>query len=100
MCKFAQAISAQARHSERSVGWESAATRRFPFGVPDDVVKSVLKLLEETTMRKTEIARQHNLTPSSVYNIRNRYVVLPDGSVDRNARLDNPKRRGKKNVNQ
>ena len=100
MCKFAQAIRAQARHSERSSGWESAATRRFPFGVPDDVVKSVLKLLEETTMRKTEIARQHNLTPSSVYNIRNRYIVLPDGSVDRNARLDNPKRRGKKNVNQ
>ena len=100
MCKFAQAISAQARHSKRSHGWESAITRRFPYGVPDDVVKSVLKLLEETTMRKTEIARQHNLTPSSVYNIRNRYVILKDGSVDRNARLDNPKRRGKKNANQ
>tara|TARA_R110000764_G_scaffold14481_1_gene41312 strand:- start:58 stop:228 length:171 start_codon:yes stop_codon:yes gene_type:complete len=55
-------------------------------------------MLEETTMRKTEIARQHNLTPSSVYNIRNRYIILQDGSVDRNARLDNPKRRGKKNA--
>ena len=98
MCKFAQAISAQARHSKRSHGWESAITRRFPYGVPDQVVKSVLKMLEETNMRKTEIARQHNLTPSSVYNIRNRYIVLPDGSVDRNARLDNPKRRGKKNA--
>jgi|GEM_PF-4965267 len=98
MCKFAQAISAQARHSKRSHGWESAVTRRFPFGVPDEVVKSVLKLLEETTMRKTEIARQHNLTPSSVYNIRNRYMILKDGSVDRNARLDNPKRKEKKNA--
>ena len=98
MCKFAQAISAQARHSKRSHGWESAVTRRFPFGVPDEVVKSVLKLLEETTMRKTEIARQHNLTPSSVYNIRNRYMILKDGSVDRNAGLDNPKRKEKKNA--
>jgi hypothetical protein len=96
MCKFAQAISAQARHSKRSAGWESAITRRFPFGVPDDVVKSVLKLLEETTMRKTEIARQHNLTPSSVYNIKNRYTVLADGSVDRMNRNDNPNRKNKK----
>jgi hypothetical protein len=96
MCKFAQAISAQARHSKRSHGWESAITRRFPFGVPDDVVKSVLKLLEETTMRKTEIARQHNLTPSSVYNIKNRYTVLADGSVDRMNRNDNPNRKNKK----
>lgn len=96
MCKFAQAISAQARHSKRSHGWESAITRRFPFGVPDDVVKSVLKLLEETNMRKTEIARQHNLTPSSVYNIRNRYTVLADGSVDRMNRNDNPNRKNKK----
>ena len=96
MCKFAQAISAQARHSKRSIGWESAVTRRFPFGVPDEVVKSVLKLLEDTTMRKTEIARQHNLTPSSVYNIRNRYIVLPDGSVDRMNRNDNPSRKNKK----
>ncbi len=96
MCKFAQAISAQARHSERSLGWESAVTRRFPFGVPDDVVKSVLKLLEETTMRKTDIARQHNLTPSSVYNIKNRYTVLADGTVDRMNRNDNPNRKNKK----
>ena len=96
MCKFAQAIRAQTRHSERSAGWESAITRRFPFGVPDDVVKSVLKLLEETTMRKTEIARQHNLTPSSVYNIKNRYTVLADGSVDRMNRNDNPNRKNKK----
>lgn len=96
MCKFAQAISAQARHSERSAGWESAVTRRFPFGVPDDVVKSVLKLLEETTMRKTDIAKQHNLTPSSVYNIKNRYTVLADGTVDRMNRNDNPNRKNKK----
>lgn len=96
MCKFAQAISAQARHSERSLGWESAVTRRFPFGVPDDVVKSVLKLLEETTMRKTDIAKQHNLTPSSVYNIKNRYTVLADGTVDRMNRNDNPNRKNKK----
>lgn len=96
MCKFAQAISAQARHSKRSLGWESAITRRFPFGVPDKVVKSVLKMLDETTMRKTEIARQHNLTPSSVYNIRNRYTVLPDGTVDRMNRNDNPNRKNKK----
>ena len=95
MCKFAQAISAQARHSKRSHGWESAITRRFPYGVPDDVVKSVLKLLEETTMRKTEIARQHNLTPSSVYNIKNRYTVLADGTVDRMNRNDNPARKNK-----
>jgi hypothetical protein len=96
MCKFAQAISAQARHSKRSLGWESAITRRFPFGVPDQVVKSVLKMLDETTMRKTEIARQHNLTPSSVYNIRNRYTVLADGTVDRMNRNDNPNRKNKK----
>jgi hypothetical protein len=53
-------------------------------------------MLDETTMRKTEIARQHNLTPSSVYNIRNRYTVLPDGTVDRMNRNDNPNRKNKK----
>jgi len=95
VCKFAQAISAQQRFGSDSTRWGSSVIKRFPFGVPDDVVKSVLKLLEETTMRKTEIARQHNLTPSSVYNIKNRYTVLADGTVDRMNRNDNPARKNK-----
>lgn len=90
MCKFALAIAAQKKIYRSSIIAPSNPRKRFPFGVPDKTVKSVLKMLAETNMRKTEIARAHNLTPSSVYNIRNRYKVMPDGSIDRNARNDNP----------
>lgn len=96
MCKFAQAIAVQKTINEEAMKQHGNPRRKFPLGIPDSVIKSVLKMLNETRMQKTEIARQHDLTPSSIYNIRNRFVIAADGSVDRNSRFDNPEKGMKK----
>jgi DNA-binding NarL/FixJ family response regulator len=79
---FLASIRSQQKHKLRCAPRKSKPNGQFKRQLTDEQITDVLGLLAEG-MHKTKIAAQTGLNWSTIYNIKGRYVIASDGSVER-----------------
>lgn len=79
---FMQAIRAQQKTKSRFARQSKKTSGQFKRQLTDEQITSVIALLEQDE-NKNVIADQTGLSSSTIYNIKHRYVITSDGTVQK-----------------